>query len=794
MKVLSTLLLAASLTLAVAQNQQVFIDQNGFMAYDAQPNQQLNQYSIFQMMEQPPQPIDCSMLDVQVFVDKPFCRGFHFPNHTRYCVTPGDTVGLSVILTNKADQTMNLMLDHARVHSNSLLDQTITLAADSPRIKASQFTLFAAPVTMNQHLSINQQATLTLNGLMDGATKATVGVFDTFVSLRVNMINPPANPMNAQFNQQQNGQCVFKLPVQFEYSCDDGIFCNGPERFIDGQCVPGKPPCEDNDDCTSDVCDEQYGRCRHELSNATDCVTHLCQAPTCLAQCPPNAQCGGNGCGGNCGICQAGYECRAFQCAPSTGEFTCAKPYSLFKDEQQMMGSHEFLIDMHALGLGDSVWPACADYGQQPDAIMKFTIPDSFTQGVGVDLQLHGQHNENLDTVLEVRHNRCEDTPRTADTTTAEGGKDFACSNDSEPPGGQSSRIVALLSPGDYYLVASLNPVFEDRPVGDGSLFHTVFPPELPANVSDRQLRLNMRMVPGYIPDCRQKRCGSDGQDPWGCGKCASDEHCTADFFQCEKNVCVANCSSRTCGTDGCGGSCGDCKHGDGCTDEGQCMADPQALCDSMRPTCSPSCGAGKYCAADCHCHSVDEPLPDLIVKIEDLVSDLSLANLNFSKRSCALQEGCINSDGVRRVLRFSVAVLNQGHADVVLAQPKNHPLSFVWSQCHQHFHYKHFASYTLIKNGTVAVEGHKQAFCLEDTKQEIPGKHSPCLPRFNCTNPGIQRGWSDVYGADLDCQWTEATDLEPGLYQLRVEINNERTILESSYENNVALIEVNIQ
>ena len=85
---------------------------------------------------------------------------------------------------------------------------------------------------------------------------------------------------------------------------------------------------------------------------------------------------------------------------------------------------------------------------------------------------------------------------------------------------------------------------------------------------------------------------------------------------------------------------------------------------------------------------------------------------------------------GQRRILRFSVSVLNQGQADVQLLDPARHPLSFQFSPCHQHYHYQHFASYSLISQGAVQLVGHKQAFCLEDTRQELLGQRVPCMPR----------------------------------------------------------------
>jgi hypothetical protein len=49
------------------------------------------------------------------------------------------------------------------------------------------------------------------------------------------------------------------------------------------------------------------------------------------------------------------------------------------------------------------------------------------------------------------------------------------------------------------------------------------------------------------------------------------------------------------------------------------------------------------------------------------------------------------------------------------------------------------------------------QAFCLEDSMQESIGGDIPCLAHHTCTQPGIQRGWSDYYGADLSANTTTA-------------------------------------
>ena len=118
----------------------------------------------------------------------------------------------------------------------------------------------------------------------------------------------------------------------------------------------------------------------------------------------------------------------------------------------------------------------------------------------------------------------------------------------------------------------------------------------------------------------------------------------------------------------------------------------------------------------DCTCRSLTSPLPDLVVKVSDLLAELSVASFNFTARSCSMIEKCVVAPGQRRILRFSVSVLNQGRADVVLPDPTLHPLNFQFSPCHQHYHYNHFAEYSLIRNNSVQLVGHKQVDLTSNT------------------------------------------------------------------------------
>ncbi|MCB9601107.1 MAG: hypothetical protein H6720_12260 [Sandaracinus sp.] len=50
-------------------------------------------------------------------------------------------------------------------------------------------------------------------------------------------------------------------PCASNAQCDDGCFCNGVERCVEGACVAGTDPCRDTVDCTVDGCDEMLGAC-----------------------------------------------------------------------------------------------------------------------------------------------------------------------------------------------------------------------------------------------------------------------------------------------------------------------------------------------------------------------------------------------------------------------------------------------------------------------------------------------------------------------------------------------------
>lgn len=188
------------------------------------------------------------------------------------------------------------------------------------------------------------------------------------------------------------------------------------------------------------------------------------------------------------------------------------------------------------------------------------------------------------------------------------------------------------------------------------------------------------------------------------------------------------------------------------------------------------------------------EPCPDLVIDQDDLASSVIIEEQTFAATSCAIVDGCITQTGARRLLRFDTGIANVGTSALTIGNPADNAC-FVWSQCHEHYHFKGVAEYTLYQmdGTTVAAVGHKQGFCMEDVVPAPfdPGP-TPANP-FDCTNQGLDIGWEDVYPNDLDCQWVDITGVPSGSYILSVHINAAHYLPESNYDNDIATVTVTI-
>lgn len=214
---------------------------------------------------------------------------------------------------------------------------------------------------------------------------------------------------------------------------------------------------------------------------------------------------------------------------------------------------------------------------------------------------------------------------------------------------------------------------------------------------------------------------------------------------------------------------------------------------------CTPACAASECCAPlggafSCVARGEDGSCPAANIWLDtSRIGEAAVEWRYFPPDDCALIEECVDAPGWRRLLRFPTWTPNTGTADLYLGPPDDLAASyFVYSECHDHHHFLGYADYELrASDGTVAAEGHKQAFCLLDFYR-YPEEDERGIV-YDCDNQGIQAGYQDVYDVDLDCQWVDVTDVAPGEYTLHVELNTQRTLLESDYDDNAADVTVTI-
>ncbi|CAL9701988.1 unnamed protein product [Knipowitschia caucasica] len=184
--------------------------------------------------------------------------------------------------------------------------------------------------------------------------------------------------------------------------------------------------------------------------------------------------------------------------------------------------------------------------------------------------------------------------------------------------------------------------------------------------------------------------------------------------------------------------------------------------------------------------------LPDLVPDPNYVQASVYIQRAHMYSLRCASEEKCLSSSAyspettdydVRVLLRFPQRVKNRGKADFMPNRPQH---TWEWHSCHQHYHsMDEFSHYDLLEasSGRKVAEGHKASFCLEDTTCDFGH-----LKRYACTahTQGLSPGCYDTYNADIDCQWIDITDVQPGNYILKLQVNPKFLVRESDYTNNV--------
>jgi hypothetical protein len=189
-------------------------------------------------------------------------------------------------------------------------------------------------------------------------------------------------------------------------------------------------------------------------------------------------------------------------------------------------------------------------------------------------------------------------------------------------------------------------------------------------------------------------------------------------------------------------------------------------------------------------------PLPDLILDAAYLLDTTREDTIDVDDM-CLVAEGCVGGPGERRVVRFGSRTGNIGDADLQLGSPE--PETGVWTndECHDDgAELVGLGLYELIDRATgdVVASSVKNGFCIADSEplEGYAEEGDESCNRYDCRDQGISQGCSDNYGAELECQWVDITDVPPGSYVMRATVNGSRKIVERDYDNNH--VDVNLE
>jgi len=213
---------------------------------------------------------------------------------------------------------------------------------------------------------------------------------------------------------------------------------------------------------------------------------------------------------------------------------------------------------------------------------------------------------------------------------------------------------------------------------------------------------------------------------------------------------------------------------------------------------------------------------PDLIVDAKRLATSWVVYDQTFAAGVCSVVEGDVQP-GDHRVLRFTVTTPNIGDADVFVGNPLDHVAAndglFEFATCHNHFHFRHYATYELLDATGHVWRAAKRGFCMLDiTPWQTDGGVTSWVYR-SCgtkTLPGFQGisvGYADTYNKHLGGQYfvldggDRQDQIPPGAYIIRITVNPPfvaapgepcphmdthgfcHQLLESNYDNNVGQV-----
>ena len=156
------------------------------------------------------------------------------------------------------------------------------------------------------------------------------------------------------------------------------------------------------------------------------------------------------------------------------------------------------------------------------------------------------------------------------------------------------------------------------------------------------------------------------------------------------------------------------------------------------------------------------------------VADELNVNRLTYryiTPQACSLAEQCVGGTGWRRLLQFNASEKNVGSEavnigdvnyyldDALNDNPNANHHVYEYSECHNHYHFNHFATFSYDDNPDL---GSKRAFCLESVARYSNHEASPTWsPYGGCDFQGISPGWGDQYNAGIECQWVDVTTID---------------------------------
>ena len=179
---------------------------------------------------------------------------------------------------------------------------------------------------------------------------------------------------------------------------------------------------------------------------------------------------------------------------------------------------------------------------------------------------------------------------------------------------------------------------------------------------------------------------------------------------------------------------------------------------------------------------------PDLIVR-GDILSQQWVVRDEKIGQVCSAEEGNV-TPGLRKIIRFTVMTPNIGSADITIGDPNVHVAAgddlFEFASCHNHYHFRHYATYELVGANGFVWKSAKRGFCMLDTDPNPAYFGQPARsPQYRSCgavgipgNQGISSGWADTYRFTLAGQYfvLDGGDGQPvvpsGNYRIRITVN----------------------